>query len=262
MSSDPGATRPSERAEADLQTSDDDFLGGRLRLRQPLHGYRAGSDAILLAAACPAREGDRVLDAGCGIGAAGLSLLTRVPGTSLVGLDLQADLIGLAQQNSRRNGLEARVAFHAGDILAPPGPVAQTQFDRVICNPPFYESGEATRSPRASRDLGHVQGAADFAAWTDFCLRRLRPDGVLSLIVRTQSLATLLALLSARAGSIDLIPLWPAAGRPAKRTIVRAIKGGRAGVALHPGLVLHDADGRPTPEADVVLRGGASLMPG
>ena len=46
------------------------LLDGRVRLRQPARGYRAGMDAALLAAACDARPGDRVLEAGCGAGGA------------------------------------------------------------------------------------------------------------------------------------------------------------------------------------------------
>ena len=40
------------------------FLGGRLRLWQPARGYRSGADAVMLAAACPARPGERVLELG------------------------------------------------------------------------------------------------------------------------------------------------------------------------------------------------------
>jgi tRNA1(Val) A37 N6-methylase TrmN6 len=50
--------------------SDDAFLGGQLCLRQPRSGHRAGHDAVLLAAATPARAGDRVVDFGAGVGAA------------------------------------------------------------------------------------------------------------------------------------------------------------------------------------------------
>lgn len=260
MNSDPGAKPPTDAPADGLPgLSDDAFLDGRLVLRQPARGYRAGSDAVLLAAAAPAATGDAVLDAGCGVGTAGLCLLHRVAGTQLAGLDLQAPLIALAGHNAESNGLGARADFVAGDILAPPPGIAERTFDQVICNPPFYEAGRATRSPRESRDRAHVQGKADLAAWADFCLRRLRPGGALSLIVRTQSLSALLACLQPRAGTIVLLPLWPQAGVPAKRILVRARKGGQAGTELRPGLVLHETDGRPSAAAEEVLRHGAAL---
>jgi len=64
--------------------TEDAFLGGGLRLRQPKSGHRAGHDAMLLAAATPARSGDRVVDLGAGVGAAGLAVAKRVAGIELV----------------------------------------------------------------------------------------------------------------------------------------------------------------------------------
>ncbi|MFZ0809915.1 MAG: methyltransferase, partial [Bradyrhizobium sp.] len=62
------------------EVTEDAFLGGTLRLRQPKSGHRAGHDAMLLAAATPARSGDRVVDFGSGVGAAGLAVAKRVAG--------------------------------------------------------------------------------------------------------------------------------------------------------------------------------------
>ena len=41
--------------------TEDEILGGQLRLLQPRHGYRAGMDAVLLAASVPAEAGQAVL---------------------------------------------------------------------------------------------------------------------------------------------------------------------------------------------------------
>src|SRR5262249_58944603 len=53
------------------EVTEDAVLGGKLRLKQPTGGHRFGHDAILLAAACPARAGERVVDLGAGGGPAG-----------------------------------------------------------------------------------------------------------------------------------------------------------------------------------------------
>jgi len=66
---------------APLEITEDAFLGGQLRLRQPKSGHRAGHDAILLAAATSVRPGARVVEFGAGVGAAGLALARRVVGT-------------------------------------------------------------------------------------------------------------------------------------------------------------------------------------
>src|SRR6202790_2016843 len=87
----------------------DAFLGGRLRLRQPKSGHRAGHDAMLLAAATSARAGDRVADFGAGVGAAGLALAKRVAGIELVLVEIDAALAVLARGNAASNAVAADV---------------------------------------------------------------------------------------------------------------------------------------------------------
>ncbi|NJS39430.1 MAG: methyltransferase, partial [Rhodobacteraceae bacterium] len=133
--------------------SDDKFLSGRLSLLQPLKGYRAATDPVLLAAACPAKAGDSVLDLGCGAGAAALCLGQRVPGLHLAGLELQADYADLARQNATRNGMALEV--HEGDLARMPAALRR-DFDHVIANPPYYPPGGSPRPFRPRRGRWQV----------------------------------------------------------------------------------------------------------
>src|ERR1700757_2509551 len=90
-------------------TTEDAFLGGQLRLRQPKSGHRAGHDAMLLAAATPARPGDRVVDFGAGVGAAGFALARRVAGVELVLVEIDEALAALARANASANAIAADV---------------------------------------------------------------------------------------------------------------------------------------------------------
>src|SRR6202041_628572 len=87
--------------------TEDAFLGGKLRLRQPKSGHRAGHDAILLAAATPACPGDRVVDLGAGVGAAGLAVAKRVAGIKLVLVEIDEGLAELAGANASANAIVA-----------------------------------------------------------------------------------------------------------------------------------------------------------
>src|SRR6267378_6071706 len=89
--------------------TEDAFLDGRLRLRQPKSGHRAGHDAMLLAAATPARSGDRVVDFGAGVGAAGLAVAKRVAGITLVLVEFDEALAYLARGNAVSNAIAADV---------------------------------------------------------------------------------------------------------------------------------------------------------
>lgn len=240
-----------------MAVSEDEFLGGRLKLLQPEKGVRAGSDAVLLAAATPAAPGESALELGCGVGAAAFCLLARVKGLQATGLEIQPELAALARANAERNGLPLEVV--EGDVAAPPAALRRRLFDQVLLNPPFFASGRASAAPEASRARARMEGETGLAAWIACALKRARPGGAVTVIHRAERLGELLALLAGKAGDVVVFPLWPAAGAPAKRVIVRARKGARGPLTLAPGLVLHAPDGRYTPEAEAALREGAAL---
>jgi len=244
--------------------TDDAALGGRLRLRQPARGHRFGHDAILLAAATPGRAGEVAVDLGAGVGAAGLALARRVPGLTVHLVEIDAELARLAAENAARNELAERVNAHALDVGAPPddfaaaGLAAQTA-DRVLMNPPFRAAGRAQASPDARRRAAHVAPPGALATWLGTAARLLRPGGTLVLIHHADALSEILGLLEPAFGGIAIAPVHPKPGAPAIRILVRATHGGRAPLALLPGLVLNGDDGRPTAQADAVLRDGSTL---
>lgn len=246
---------------ADADLSDDKFLCGRLRLLQPLKGYRAATDPVLLAAACPATAGQRVLDIGCGAGAAVLCLAARVPGLLLSGLEVQPDYADLAHRNAARNGIPLEV--HTGDLTNMPQAL-RVDFDHVITNPPYYPLG-GTPSPNAGRATA-LQVMVPLQAWVEHSARRLAPGGWLTLICGADGLPDVLAGMGSKLGSVSVLPLAPRQGKPALRLIVQARKGGRGAFRLLAPLVIHhgaqhDGDRESyTPEASAILRDGGDLL--
>src|SRR6202795_1709359 len=134
--------------------TEDAFLGGRLRLRQPKSGHRAGHDAMLLAAATSARSGDRVVDFGAGVGAAGLAVARRVAGINLVLVEIDPDLADLARHNAASNGLPAEVVVldlaSAAESFADRG-LPPDSADVVLMNPPFNDPSRHRASPNSNR---------------------------------------------------------------------------------------------------------------
>jgi tRNA1(Val) A37 N6-methylase TrmN6 len=239
--------------------SEDALLDGRVRLRQPAEGYRVAIDPVFLAACVPASPGDSVLDLGCGAGAGALCLLARVPELRVTGLEIQGGLVRLAGENARLNGVAERFLPIAGDIARPPPRLAPAAFHHVMCNPPYLPPDDALAAGDSPRNIATREGEADLAGWVGAALAMARPKGSIVFVHRADRLDALLAAFSGRAGDIVIFPLWPKAGEPAKRIILRARKGAGAPLRLAAGLVLHGADGRYTAEAEAVLRGGAAL---
>lgn len=244
-------------------TTDDAVLGGRLKLLQPVDGHRAGHDAILLAAAAPASK--HAVDLGAGVGTAGLALLARGAAERVTFVEIDPKLAELARENAIRNGYEERAEIIFADVRKiardkSPATLAAT-VDLVIANPPFNDPGRRNTSPDAGRRRAHAAADSELDPWFAAANRALVAGGKFVLIHRPDAIETILASLAGRFGAAEIIPIFPRPDAAAIRAIVRAIKGRRTPPSLRPGLVLNDADGRPTAAAEAILRDAAALDP-
>lgn len=247
-----------------MDTTLDDFIGGRVQALQPARGYRSGVDAVILAASCPAQPGETVLELGCGVGVASLCLAERVPGVSVAGIELQPAYAELAHRNAQGRDFEV----FTGDLAAMPDALKQRQFHHVMCNPPYYDPNARRAAQDAGRETAHTENTP-LSVWVDMAAKRLRPRGELTLIQRAERLAdVMVALKSNLLGSIQIQPLAPRIGRNAHLILVRAKKDGRGVLRLHSPLILHQGethtDDRPdyTPVFSGILRHGDALRIG
>lgn len=233
------------------------LLDGRVRLGQPVKGYRAGMDAALLAAAVMARPGDMVLEAGCGAGAVLCQVGARRPGTRLLGVERDPAMAALAIKNLISNALDGEVL--TADVGAGFRSLERPRADWGVSNPPFFDDEAALRPPGSGKRDAWIADDG-LAVWVDFLLAGVKDGGRIVVIHRADRLADLLGLLGAKAGSFRVLPIHPRQGAPAKRVLVQAVRGGRAPLVLLPALILHDGSGaKHAPEAEAVLRGHAAL---
>jgi len=247
-----------------IETSEDAVLGGRLRLRQLLKGHRVGHDAVLLAAATGGRGGEHAADLGAGVGAAGLALAMRVGGLRVTLVDIDVALCALAAENALLNRLDDRIDVHAADVedvqsLAAAG-LKPGAFDRVLMNPPFHDATRQNLSPDPRRRLAHAAAPGLIERWIASAARLLKPQGVLTLIWRADELAAVQGALAAEFGAVAVLPVLPRPDAPAIRVLVRAVKAGSGTAVTLSGLVLNDAQSKPSAAAEAVLRGGETLV--
>ena len=242
------------------QVTEDAFLGGPLRLRQPKSGHRAGHDAMLLAAATPARAGDRVVEFGAGVGAAGLAVARRVSGIRLVLVEIDADLASLARENAAANAIGAEtimldVASSAGSFAA--AGLGPDSAELVLMNPPFNDAARHRASP--DKAVAHVADATTLESWIHAARRILKSGGMLTLIWRADGLAEVLKALDRGFGSLVILPVHGDAGKPAIRVLVRAVKGGRAPNQILAALMLNNESAIPNKQVQEVLAGKGVL---
>lgn len=241
---------------ANAAVTEDAFLDGRLRLKQPAEGYRAGLDAVLLASAVRLEKGD-ALELGCGAGAALLSAALANPAARFAGVERDPQAAALARANIAANALDDRARVIEGDALSS---MTGEAFDLVFTNPPFYEDAAALRAPPEAKRAAFM-AQSPLADWIGAGLKALRPRGRFLLIHRTERLGDVLAALARKAGDIRVKPVAPRPGLPAARILVSARKGAKAPMQLLAPLVLHPegACSSYSSAAEAILRGAARL---
>lgn len=230
------------------------FLNGRVIARQPEKGFRAGLDAVMLAAAVP--EGATALELGAGAGTASLCVAARLKDVVITGLEIDPDLVRLANENAALNRMSDHVRFACANIFALPLEFKR-EYDSVFLNPPFHGDGQMPPDPSRARALMDQGTLPD---WLEAGLKRVVSGGCLTAILRADRLNEALAALPL--GGITVLPFWPRSGEAARRILVQARKGSKASFRLLAGLALHDETGAYTPEADAILRGESALALG
>ncbi len=239
----------------------DSFLGGRVRLYQPRKGYRAGIDAVFLSACVQPSAGQSILDVGAGVGTASILLLIRAAEKlpfSVCALEKEKILSELSEKNALLNNVSEFLTSVSSDLNKSPPEINQKSFDQVMTNPPFFEG--TMISPHALKAKANHPSSVSFEAWIDFCIKRLKSFGTLTLIIPPQRLPSFLKMCEGRLGDLHIYPLWQRTETPAKRLLIQGVKDRKTPLKLLSGLVLHETDRAFTSEAHDVLWEGKSLI--
>ena len=235
------------------------LLGARLNMLSASGGYKASIDPVLLAASIPCKGEQRVLDVGCGVGAAALCLATRMPSIQVIGIDHQAPLVLLANKTAQLNRLKARTQFYACDLADSKRWLQFAVFDHVMANPPHLKKGSGNISPDPLKVAANVEGDTNLKQWVLFCVQHVVDFGTVTFVHRYDRKDELIFLLEEH-GLVSVLPLWPKThGVGAKRVLVQAVKGAVGNTRIKSGLVLHDADNTYTRDALAILREAEAL---
>lgn len=257
----------SDPEQSIIETASEDlFLGEALTVRQPRNGYRAGTDAVLLASwLSPETAGKGpVLDVGAGVGVVGLCVAARCPDTEVLLVEREPELAVLARHNVERNGLKMRVSVvetdiaRSSDALSRSG-IASESFPIVLANPPYHQEGRSTAAPSPLKAVSHQMAEDALETWARFMTRMAAPGGRVAMIHKAEALPRILSVFEGRFGGIGVLPIYPRAGASAIRVIVSGIKGSRAPITVKPPLVLHGPEQAFLPEIEAIFRHGAAL---
>lgn len=232
----------------------DYLLNKKVRILQPVDGYRASTDAVFLASfVLRPEKGTRILDVGSGTGAVSLCLAHHFPDLHITGAELQPELAELSQKSAELNRF-ANLTYVNTDIRQKNCGLQPCSFAAVATNPPYYQN--TFLSPNRSKALAHAHQDFDLSGWIRFCLKMLQPFGKLYMINRVEALSETIEVLNRQAGKIEILPLYSKKGQPAKRILISAQKDSKAPLQILPPFEIHEEDGSHTVMAEKILRDG------
>lgn len=231
----------------------DTVYQGRVTLCQPVDGFRAGTDSLLLSASLDVRDGAEALELGCGCGGALLTAAFRLPAVRFTGVERDPDTALLAEAGVQANQMGGRVSIETGEA-ADWVRSHENRFDLVFANPPYFEPGHIS-PPGEGKTDAYIE-TLSLDDWIKAMVHAAKPRAPVILIHRTAVLARLLAQLDRQAGEITVLPIASKMNEPARRVLVRARKGLRPGpLTLLPPLVSHAADGGRSPAGQAAAEG-------
>lgn len=235
-------------------------LDHKVRLVQPDNGFRTSFDSVMLAAACPVKSQQIVVELGAGVGGALFCTAYRVPNATYVGIEIEKIYYDLAIQNLELNDFCASISFVHSDFQKFDPAEGRPYADHVILNPPFFDEGDFTSSPDHLKAQARELKDISIEDWLKAAHRLVKSNGTITIIFPTFGLDRILSFLHKKCGAIEVIPLWSRAGQPSKRVIIRAVKDRQTPLTLRPGVVIHEENGSYTHEADMILRDGAPIL--
>lgn len=239
------------------------LLDKKITIFQPVDGYRASTDAIILSSVIKKiKKGENILDVGSGTGAISLCLAHRFKDivSQILGLELQEQLCNLSNQSSKENSFENFLQYINFDIrskINEKSKIKPVSFSHIISNPPYSQSDMP--SPNDSKKTAHNHQDFSLKQWIDFCIKMIKPKGFFYMINRAEAVDEILSCIREKLGNIKIIPIYSKEQMDAKRVIIIAQKDNKSASKISKGLIVHNNDGSYTDIANSILRDGAIL---
>jgi len=222
---------------------------------------------MLLGASLPSGASGIVADLGASSGAAGLAAICINPDLKALLVEIRPELTLLATQTlslpANQHFADRVKILHAdvtltGEKRTEVG-LLPDSVDYVIINPP-YNQPSLRASPDPLKAEAHVMGEGGLDAWLRTASAILKPGGLISLIYRTERLGEVIACSQGRFGDLQVLPVYSKANEAAKRIVIRGKRASNAPLRIVPGIVMHDDEGNPTPQADAAINGIGPLL--
>ncbi len=227
-----------------------------LRIIQNPSKFKFTMDAFLLSAFIDPRPQHKIIDLGSGGGVLSLLIAGQKEVTSVLGIEIQADLVEMARRSLEINQLEKTVKFEVADIRKLPGEIADNSFDYVITNPPFFEKDRGMTSENLSLARAKFEIDCTLEDVVAAAAKCVKGNGKVAIIYPAERLNDLMAVFNKR----HLMPkricfIHPKPGEKSNLVLMEARPGAKKGVEVLSPVTIYRSEGEYTDTMEKIFHG-------
>ena len=227
----------------------DELQRNGYRIIQSSGRFCFGMDAVLLSGFARAKEGDKVLDLGCGTGIITILMEAKTKAAHLTGLEIQEESADMARRSVEMNGLGAKIRIVQGDIKEAGTIFGAASFDVVTCNPPYMIGQHGITNPEGPKAIARHEILCTLEDVIAQTARLLCPGGNFFMVHRPFRLAEIMVLLHEYKLEPKRMQLvYPFVDKEPNMVLIEANRGGKPRMTVEKPLIVYKEPGVYMPE--------------
>ncbi len=218
-----------------------------LRIIQNKNKFRFGTDAVLLSHFAGIRKGDRVVDLGTGTGIIPILLAGRMAEASIIGVEIQSDMVEMSNRSIKMNRLETRVEIVEADLKDAPEKLGKGSFSLVVSNPPYKKAGSGITNPQDDMAIARHEILCTLEDVLLSASKLLQAGGRFAMVHRPERMMDILMGMR----SVHLEPkrirmVHSLIHKAPSLVLIEAVSHGKPFLTLMPPLIMYDENNQYT----------------
>ncbi|MFB0921231.1 MAG: methyltransferase [Oscillospiraceae bacterium] len=236
----------------------DELWRGGPRFMQTEQSFKLSTDSVLLSDFANMKRVKSCLDLGSGAGVLCVLLAVKNPNAIITGIEIQPDFAELSRRNLSENGMELRTGIINADLRECRSLIKAESFDLVVSNPPYFAENSGYSAPASHRASAREEKNCTLAELCAAAKWALRWGGSFALVHRPERLSEVLCeMTEAGIEPKRLRMVSHSALKAPSLVLVEGRRGGGKGLKIEAPLILTNADGSDTDEAQKIYKRGA-----